>query len=65
MNRIGSLGRGFADEGVLDAGAVAAIFLLRSLGPEVRLAALALLAREPVLFEERDGELFFTNLIFH
>jgi hypothetical protein len=62
MNGIGPLGWRLTDEGVFDARAVTAISLVRALSPEIGFAALALLTYEPVLLEERDSELLFTNL---
>jgi hypothetical protein len=62
MHGVGSLCWGVVDERVSHARAVSTVLLVRALGPEIGLAAFALLPNESVLLEERYSELLFTNL---
>ncbi len=62
MDRIGTLGWRLPDERILNAGAVAAEFLVGVLSPEIARAALAPLAHESILFEEWDSKLVFADL---
>ena len=62
MNRISTLGWGFADKRVFDAWAVSAESLIRLLSPEMAAAGYTLLTNETVLFEERNRKFLLCNL---
>jgi hypothetical protein len=62
MDRIRSFGWGFTNERVLDTWAIPTESLIWLLSPEMAVATFAFFTDETVIFEERNGELFFINL---